>query len=321
MGTFGTGILENDEALDTYFSYKEKFEKGLPPEKIKLELFKLETDEGLPELEDNSNFWLGLAKAQLDHDTLDIDIINAISEIVEDGIDLDVWEEESKKLLNERKGVLSDFLSEVLEKYKFHKKQKLTKAISDLKTIKTVKNFFLLQSGHPIIDFQIENQFSQLVEIFPKLFSPNTEFAFLLWHNIPIRFHYNYELYANFDNLLIWLEKLAFEKKGQYDFVLSTDVFLTTIQSNWDNGKLIIRSDWSAKRSHSNLAEILNKKGPINISVLDFLREWKIILYQILNSIKKTGVIITEPEEKEKIQRLNRIVNEIQGQGILYTKK
>jgi len=178
---------------------------------------------------------------------------------------------------------------------------------------------FFVQSGYPIITYSNPKQIDQFLEIFPHLFSPNTESAFLFWHSIPIRFHYNYELYANFDDLLIWLEKLAFEKTGNYEFVLSTDVFLTNIQSNWSNGKLVIESDWSAKRSHDTLAEILNKKGPIHISVMDFLREWKIILYQIVNTVKKTGIIITDPNEKAKIQRLYRIINVIQGRGKLYT--
>lgn len=165
-----------------------------------------------------------------------------------------------------------------------------------------------------------EKEFVQMRSVFSSLFSINSESAFLFWHGIPIRFHYAYELYANFEDLLKWWEKLAFQSKGGYEFVLNTDIFLTEIKSHWFKGNLRIESDWMVKRSHGALAAILNQKGPIDINIFDFLREWKVILYQIVNSIKKARIDITDAQEKEKIQRLIRIVNRIEGQGVLYTK-
>lgn len=185
--------------------------------------------------------------------------------------------------------------------------------------LQTLKSSFTIQAGHPTALYLKQQRFEKVADIFPKLFGENDEAAFLFWCKIPIRFAYAYEWYANFDDLLIWFERMLTKEKGDYEFVLTTDIFLTTMKARWEKGMLTIESDWTAKRSHEKMADVLNQKGTIRLKLPDFLSEWKILWMQIEKAIRKVGVALADEKEQQKLQTIQLIISHIQGQGKMYT--
>lgn len=185
--------------------------------------------------------------------------------------------------------------------------------------LQTLKSSFTIQAGHPTALYLKQQHFEKAADIFPKLFGENDEAAFLFWCKIPIRFAYTYEWYANFNDLLIWFERMLVREKGDYEFVLTTDVFLTNIKARWEEGMLTIESDWTAKRSLQKMADLLNQKGTIRLNLQDFLKEWKILWMQIEKAIRKADIVLTDEKEQKKIQTMQLIISHIQGQGKMYT--
>jgi hypothetical protein len=92
MGTWGTGILDNDDALDVYNPYVDNSRNGYEPLMEGIE--DLLYSNGRIALNDNAMGWLGLAKAKLDTNTIDADIIDIVETILSDKIDFELWEDE-----------------------------------------------------------------------------------------------------------------------------------------------------------------------------------------------------------------------------------
>ncbi len=182
------------------------------------------------------------------------------------------------------------------------------------------KTSFVIQAGHPQARPVEQKRFARLAEVFPVAFSENTEAAWLIWNKIPVRLSYTYGLYTNVDSLIDLLEALTTQTNGQKEWTFISEVFITTIQVDWQYPQLTLRAQWRAKRSHLAMANVLNQKSQIQSTVPSFLAEWKIIAYQIINTLKQTQIELSDPHEQQKILRLKKIVNATNGQGQLYTK-
>jgi hypothetical protein len=107
MGTFGTGILENDEAMDVYHSFEDEYFMGVGLEIIKsniLKDFRLVDDSDNPILEDNTSAWFAFALACWECQTVDHKTLNLIEKISAEEIDSDNWEDrwEGRKKVVER---------------------------------------------------------------------------------------------------------------------------------------------------------------------------------------------------------------------------
>ena len=110
MGTLGTGILENDAAMDAYYGYLDRYNEGMSTENIRQ---KFEQDHrslfAESVLHDASNFWLGLALAQWECGALDADVLANIRRIVTEDIDHEYWDDGYAP----RKKVLQKFLKKI----------------------------------------------------------------------------------------------------------------------------------------------------------------------------------------------------------------
>lgn len=110
MGTWGTGILDNDTASDVYADYISLIETlsiDLTMEKM-LSFYKAK----LNSHEEAHNFWFALALAQVETSTLQQAVVEKVKEIIETGADLALWKElkASDTDVNSRKEVLNNFL-------------------------------------------------------------------------------------------------------------------------------------------------------------------------------------------------------------------
>lgn len=111
MGTWGTGIYQDDMACDVRDAYQEKNENGISCEESTNQLLK-EYNSDLEDFPETANiFWLALTKAQIESGTLDNRIRDKAIEMIDKGIDLQNWKElgADSETLAERKDVLKQF--------------------------------------------------------------------------------------------------------------------------------------------------------------------------------------------------------------------
>ena len=111
MGAWGTAISSNDTYADIYDEFFELYNDGQSVEDISKKLI-ADNQETINEPDDNNNFWFALAKAQWECKQLDTEILEKVKEIIETGLDLEVWRllDAVEKDIKKRKVVLDKFL-------------------------------------------------------------------------------------------------------------------------------------------------------------------------------------------------------------------
>lgn len=114
MGTWGTGLDENDTFGDIYDSFFELYDNGLSVSEITKRL-SVEFQETIDEPDDSDNFWFALAKAQWECKALDQAVFLKVKEIIGSGQNLKVWKDldASDEDLQERKVVLDQILETI----------------------------------------------------------------------------------------------------------------------------------------------------------------------------------------------------------------
>ena len=114
MGAWGTAISSNDTYADIYDAFFDLYNGGQFVKDISKKLI-ADNQETINEPDDSNNFWFALAKAQWECKQLDTEILEKVKEIIETGLDLEVWrrldavEKDNKK----RKVVLDKFLADL----------------------------------------------------------------------------------------------------------------------------------------------------------------------------------------------------------------
>lgn len=111
MGTWGVGITDNDTASDVYADFVMLLETDTI--ETVMEKMTVHYHSKLNSYEEQYNFWLAIAKAQIDTSTLQIDVIEKIKTIVLSGQDLLLWKElnASETDLKLREEALNNFLT------------------------------------------------------------------------------------------------------------------------------------------------------------------------------------------------------------------
>lgn len=113
MGTWGTGIKQNDSAADIYDEYFEYYDKGMKPADIARKL--ITDNEETIAGEAGGDFWFPLALAQWETNSLTQQVIERVTEIITAGSDLAEWKDggASDENIAERKMALDDFLKQI----------------------------------------------------------------------------------------------------------------------------------------------------------------------------------------------------------------
>ena len=106
MGTWGTGILEDDTALDIHGDFIERFDDGESPDAARQAVIRRYYDQFLDE-ETNAAVWLGLAQAEWDVGALQPVTLQTIEQIVATGQDLARWAGPDR---DQRQAVLQAFV-------------------------------------------------------------------------------------------------------------------------------------------------------------------------------------------------------------------
>lgn len=108
MGTWGTGIFDDDTAGDIQDAFEDELADGVDvATATKRVLIRFADD--LDDADDGPVIYLALAALQLEQDALQQDIRKRALEIIDSGEGLDGWEEGGPLKLRERQQVLQDF--------------------------------------------------------------------------------------------------------------------------------------------------------------------------------------------------------------------
>lgn len=109
MGTWGTGILQDDLAQDIYDRYVDGAGRGGAPDAIIAGLRASCAGE-LAAADVDAVFWLAVAHAQRDSASLQPEVLRRVTAIVEQGVGLAPWVEAGGGEVGRRKSVLTRFL-------------------------------------------------------------------------------------------------------------------------------------------------------------------------------------------------------------------
>jgi hypothetical protein len=114
MGTTGTAILGNDTAMDVAMEFKDSIAYGMSVEDAEDQLIAdfFIVDETDPY--QFCPFWLGLAAKQVRMGRLTERVKAHALSIIDDGIDLAIWQEESPKLVKKRQAALDKLRIEIV---------------------------------------------------------------------------------------------------------------------------------------------------------------------------------------------------------------
>lgn len=112
MGAWSTSILGDDFASDVYAGFMDAYNDGADLKEIRASVEHACLNE-IADPDEGPVFWLALARAQWDCGALDADVLERVKQIVEQGLGLDRWKDESARDLMKRKKVVAEFYAKL----------------------------------------------------------------------------------------------------------------------------------------------------------------------------------------------------------------
>lgn len=184
-----------------------------------------------------------------------------------------------------------------------------------------MRNDFIIQLGHPKILPTRNKVIAKLNNIFFDLFHIDEEAAFIFWGQIPIRFKYKEDLYNNFDLILSMVWLVQKEHQGVTKVNLMTQLLFIYWEIYWKDDDVLIKARFKDTEDlFVHYADALNQHNELILNKTSFLREWKMLLYQIMVVIQTAGIEIEDGKERRKWELLQKIVHAIEGYGVFYQR-
>lgn len=174
---------------------------------------------------------------------------------------------------------------------------------------------FYIQVCNPEYSFQYNDNDVTLSDAIESAFLLNTENAIMVWNHINIPLSYKYDVSYMMEDILHLLNLLKNAEKGNVNICWLPDTFRSDWKIEWNNGKLCILSQWESVVG--NLEIILNANSKIVVDTIDFRREWKELLYIVIQALVNCGY------DKKKIEGMKNLVEQyedIDEKGILYRR-
>jgi hypothetical protein len=112
VGTWGSGILDDDTARDVYDRYLEAHRTGKSDDGIVSALLE-EFAHVVSDPDEGPVFWLAVAQAQWDASAVTTDVRERVDEILAKGLGLGRWSDEGPAQLKARKAALSRFARKI----------------------------------------------------------------------------------------------------------------------------------------------------------------------------------------------------------------
>lgn len=178
---------------------------------------------------------------------------------------------------------------------------------------------FQIQMGYPNIIQNDLDPFKRLEDVFPSLFHGEGEAFFLLWQDIPIRFRYREELECNFASILSMLCALKEKGEGTYLVAFTNELLKMDIKMRWDDKSLHVSAYFTTEFSlYEKYVAILNENCELQLDKKMFMAEWHTLIHQVVLSFHAAKVCLENREEKERVELLHRMDQQLEGYGSLY---
>jgi hypothetical protein len=152
-----------------------------------------------------------------------------------------------------------------------------------------------------------------LDEAIETAFPLNTECAFLVWHHIPVALSYKHDIAVMMGDLCALLPAILCEPAGQRTVAWPSSTFRADWTVTWREDELIIEARWVCVTG--GLEQALNASGAVSMSKVQFTREWKEVLGQVLNALEQRGSGNAPVDGEAELARLFDL---IPGSGLLY---
>lgn len=112
MGSWGTGIMQDDTVLDIIEEFK-NYLKDYQNVTVATQKLIENNSEIIEDSDEGPLVWIALAKCQWEYGKLDVEIYNRVVQDFKKEIGMDLWKEESVKEYEKRKKVISEFISKI----------------------------------------------------------------------------------------------------------------------------------------------------------------------------------------------------------------
>ena len=149
-----------------------------------------------------------------------------------------------------------------------------------------------------------------------EVFSICTERAFLIWNSLYIPIDYKYDLGHFLQVIMDMLEHLALDS-GEREIVWFSDTFFSRWNIAWNRSEDSLSIDAVWETVPGGLKPMLATQGTLNLSLGEFIAEWKRPMQIVFSAVTEAGYTPTQIPE---LERLEAILSRIASEGVLYSK-
>ncbi|MEO1614977.1 MAG: hypothetical protein AAFV88_03955 [Planctomycetota bacterium] len=154
------------------------------------------------------------------------------------------------------------------------------------------------------------------------IFRNEEESAYVFWAQIPVQLTYQRSLYECIDQVVAMAFVVHSNEEGATLVELQNQILDIRWELHWDRDELVIKSLFSARDDlYAPYAETLNRHAQLRMPRAVFLSEWHTLLHQIVVAIREANIEIEDGTERRKWELLQRLDEQIEGYGQLYTRR
>ena len=176
-------------------------------------------------------------------------------------------------------------------------------------------HFFIL-SSNPYIANKTNADDNKLSEAIESIFPMDTEELILFWNHVGIPLSYKYDISYMIDDILMILQHLQSEEKGELLIHWLPDTFRADWKLEWSGEMISINANWESLKG--DLQEVLVNSKKVEVLKSEFMNEWKMLLKILISALERNGY---HQLIKNQYNKLVKIFKNIQGYGILYQNK
>lgn len=172
---------------------------------------------------------------------------------------------------------------------------------------------FYIQTSNPYIVNETNAHDNKLSEAIESVFPMNTEELILFWNHVGIPLSYKYDISYMIDDILMILQHIQSEKRGELLIHWLPDTFRTDWKLEWSGEMISIYANWESLKG--NLQKVLVHSEKVELLKKEFISEWKMLLKILIRALKKNGY---DHLIKHQYDELVKSFNDIKEYGILY---
>ena len=161
---------------------------------------------------------------------------------------------------------------------------------------------FNIQASRPQVNFEFCKDDEKISEAIESIFPMLTENAFLVWNYISIPLNYKYDISIIIEDVLQMLKTIRESSDGgKLEVSWPSNTFACDWTLIWDKSDLLIKANW--RNVVGNTEHLLNASGDVNISVIEFASEWKMVLEVLIKGLEACNYTSTQLKDMDFLYR------------------